>query len=190
MPSTVLRKPSTQVGGAIGKRCRLAGQHRTGVPCSIASSGVRDAQQEADHARRHLFPIAPPTWVDGFLRTVDGMRSECWTGSDQNTGRHQLRTPGRLRRNPHARRPKNEISASIPISSVSATEWTRSRLRFELSIAGREGDLVEYRPTVHATADGSVPPDPLVRIVRPSVVRERLGGLPDVVVRATVVSVP
>jgi hypothetical protein len=34
--------------------------------------------------------------VDGFVRTVDAFRSECWTGSDQNGGRHQIRTPGRL----------------------------------------------------------------------------------------------
>jgi GNAT superfamily N-acetyltransferase len=34
--------------------------------------------------------------VDGFVRTVDAIRLECRTGSVQNTGRHQLRTPGRL----------------------------------------------------------------------------------------------
>jgi hypothetical protein len=34
--------------------------------------------------------------VDGFVRSVDAFRSECWTGSDQNGGRHQIRTPGRL----------------------------------------------------------------------------------------------
>ena len=34
--------------------------------------------------------------MDGFVRTVDGIKSESWTGSVQNTGRHQLRTPGRL----------------------------------------------------------------------------------------------
>jgi hypothetical protein len=34
--------------------------------------------------------------VDGFVRTLDAIRLECWTGSDQNAGRHHLRTPGRL----------------------------------------------------------------------------------------------
>jgi hypothetical protein len=34
--------------------------------------------------------------VDGFVRTVDAFSSECRTGSDQNGGRHQFRTPGRL----------------------------------------------------------------------------------------------
>jgi hypothetical protein len=40
--------------------------------------------------------------VDGFVRTVDAFRSECWTGSDRNGGRHQIRTPGRHRWNPQA----------------------------------------------------------------------------------------
>lgn len=62
-------------------------------------------------------------------------------------------------------------------------------IALRLSIAGHEGDLVEYSPAVHTTADGSVPADPLVRIVRPAVVRERLGGSSDIVVRATVVPV-
>ena len=48
--STVLTKPSTCVGRAAGKRWRLAGQHRAGIHCSIATNGVRDAHQEADHA--------------------------------------------------------------------------------------------------------------------------------------------
>jgi peroxiredoxin len=34
--------------------------------------------------------------VDGFVRTVDGINSECRTASVHNAGRHQLRTPGRL----------------------------------------------------------------------------------------------
>ena len=50
MASTVLTKPSTRVGRAAGKRWRLAGQHRAGIHCSIATNGVRDAHQEADHA--------------------------------------------------------------------------------------------------------------------------------------------
>src|ERR1700733_14322397 len=48
-------------------------------------------------ARRHpFFPAVPFTPVDGFVRTLDAIRLECWTGSDQNAGRHHLRTPGRL----------------------------------------------------------------------------------------------
>ncbi|MGH7070453.1 MAG: hypothetical protein ACREFO_10615 [Acetobacteraceae bacterium] len=54
-------------------------------------------------------------------------------------------------------------------------------------ISGRPGDIVEYNPVLHSTVDGSAPPDPLVRIIRPSVVRERIAGSRDVVVRAVVV---
>ena len=50
MASTVLTKPSTCVGRAARTRWRLAGQHRTGIHCSIAINGVRDGRQEADHA--------------------------------------------------------------------------------------------------------------------------------------------
>ena len=35
------------------KGWRLAGQHRAGIHCSIATNGVRDAHQEADHATVH-----------------------------------------------------------------------------------------------------------------------------------------
>src|ERR1700722_4461504 len=46
--------------------------------------------------RPPFFPAVPFTPVDGFVRTLDAIRLECWTGSDQNPGRHHLRTPGRL----------------------------------------------------------------------------------------------
>ncbi|HUD61901.1 MAG TPA: hypothetical protein VMQ99_20540, partial [Acetobacteraceae bacterium] len=46
--------------------------------------------------RHPFFPAVPFTPVDGFVRTLDAIRLECWTGSDQNAGRHHLRTPGRL----------------------------------------------------------------------------------------------
>ena len=57
-----------------------------------------------------------------------------------------------------------------------------------LSVAGREGEVTEYRPAVHVTSDGIPPPDTSVRIIRPMVIRDRPGGAPDVVVRAVVVS--
>src|ERR1700733_1233725 len=46
--------------------------------------------------RPPFFPAVPFPPVDGFVRTLDAIRLECWTGSDQNAGRHHLRTPGRL----------------------------------------------------------------------------------------------
>lgn len=55
-----------------------------------------------------------------------------------------------------------------------------------LSIAGAVGEVVEYRPSTHSTADGSTPANPIVRIIRPMVVRERFGGSLDVIVRAIV----
>ena len=56
-----------------------------------------------------------------------------------------------------------------------------------LSIAGQQGEVTEYRPAVHITGDGVPPADPLIRIIRPMVVRSRPGGSPDIIVRAVVV---
>src|SRR5678816_3694119 len=50
MASTILTKPPTRADWAAGRRWRLAGQHRTGIHCSIATNGVMDAHQEAVHA--------------------------------------------------------------------------------------------------------------------------------------------
>jgi hypothetical protein len=33
-----------------------------------------------------FFPVVTFIPVDGFVRTLDAFRSECWTGSDQNSG--------------------------------------------------------------------------------------------------------
>jgi hypothetical protein len=67
---------------------------------------------------------APSTWVDGFVRTVDAIRSECWTRSDQNAGRHQVRTSGRLPSEaaPHPSERRNvtglSMAASCPSSKI------------------------------------------------------------------------
>ena len=48
-------------------------------------------------ARRHpFFPVVTFTPVDGFVRTLNAFRSECWTGSDQNPewGREPRSAPG------------------------------------------------------------------------------------------------
>jgi hypothetical protein len=61
-------------------------------------------------------------------------------------------------------------------------------LSLKLSVTGEVGELVEYRPSVHRTIDDRPPPNPLVRIVRPMVVRQRQDGSQDIVERALVVS--
>ena len=92
-------------------------------------------------ARRHLFPVAHSTRVDGFVRTLGAIGSECWTGSDQNTGRHQVRTPGRL-------------------PSESAVSGAEAVLRTILEIALKPS--IELRQLAKEAVSKSLDPDPLL----------------------------
>ena len=55
-----------------------------------------------------------------------------------------------------------------------------------LVTAGVEGEIVEFNPTAHRTVTGVIPPDPIVRIRRPMVVRRRDDGSQDIIERAIV----
>src|SRR6202021_4134928 len=77
-----------------------------------------------------FFPAVPFTPVDGFVRTLDAIRLECWTGSDQNAGRHHLRTPGRLPlESAIGRLSGDEFAASLPLSDPDLSEATVVRIR-------------------------------------------------------------
>jgi hypothetical protein len=60
-------------------------------------------------------------------------------------------------------------------------------LELGIAISGRTGEIVEYSPTVHRMADGLVPKELLVRIVRPMVVRNSSDGSQDIVEKAVVI---
>jgi hypothetical protein len=55
-----------------------------------------------------------------------------------------------------------------------------------LATEGCEGETVEFNPSAHRTVTGTVPPDPVVRIRRPMVVRRRDDGSQDIIERAIV----
>ena len=55
-----------------------------------------------------------------------------------------------------------------------------------LEVSGHPGDVVEYNPAAHEMTDERVPVGHEVRIVKPMVLRRRLGGGRDVIVKAVV----
>lgn len=58
-----------------------------------------------------------------------------------------------------------------------------------LVILGKAGEITEYNPKAHKTADGSLPREPKVRIIKPMVIRERKDGAVDILEKAIVSSV-
>jgi hypothetical protein len=56
----------------------------------------------------------------------------------------------------------------------------------KLTIDGVVGEIVEFNPNAHRTISGGIPSDPLVRLRRPMVVRQRDDGSRDIVERALV----
>jgi hypothetical protein len=55
-----------------------------------------------------------------------------------------------------------------------------------LVIVGAEGEIVEFNPTAHRTVTGAIPPDPIVCVRRPMVIRRRDDGSQDIIERAIV----
>jgi hypothetical protein len=52
-----------------------------GIRHSVVLRWSNKCQFDADLQDDAHSPIAQPPKVDGFVRTVDAIRSECWTGS-------------------------------------------------------------------------------------------------------------
>jgi hypothetical protein len=56
----------------------------------------------------------------------------------------------------------------------------------KLKIVGITGETVEFNPSAYQTADGTIPSNPIVRLRRPMVIRQRDDGSQDIITRGIV----
>jgi len=59
-------------------------------------------------------------------------------------------------------------------------------VELKLGVIGRPGEMTEFNSAVHRTLDGSIPSEPMVRIIRPIVIQRHADGSQEVVERAVV----